>query len=565
MVAGTNRERIFEGAGLVLALGMASGCYTGLDRAPDGSPPNDDSPTQVDEDDEDEVPPGVSDGLAPVAGLRRLSAREYDNTVRDLLGDPGGAALLLPEDIRTPYDNDYTTQEASKSLVDGLDVFTADIVGRLLDDPARLAEVLGCTPSGPDDAECLHGFIERFGRRALRRPLTEEEIAEYMLAQDHAIASGDFDTAIDTVLRAMLQDVELLYRVEVGTEVPGHPGLFELSDWEIASRLSYFLWGTTPDEELLSRAEAGQLHTGEEIRAAAESMLDDERTLTLVERFHAMWMGYETLPFGGEVADAMKVETRALFQRVLFDEDRPWQDLFRMDQTFVDDTLAEHYGLPLPGSDEPTWVDYGDSGRQGLLSQGSFLSVGGKFNDTSPIVRGLMIRTRLFCEPFPTPPPGVDVDAKPEEGVCKSERYAAHASGSCASCHQILDPVGFGLEAYDLQGRFRTHEVDDPDTPEDESQCEISGDGRLVMSAEESHEFNGPAELADLLLETGQLDHCAVTQLYRFSTGRFELGEDDLDQIDRISEQLGEGDFHFDTLILEMVSDDAFRYRREED
>ncbi|MCA9708361.1 MAG: DUF1592 domain-containing protein [Myxococcales bacterium] len=561
MVGGTNREVIGR-VGLALALGVASGCYSGLHGAPDGSPQGEDSGD--DGVDDDELPPRTVDATAAISGLRRLSAREYDNTVHDLLGDPGGAALLLPEDIRTPYDNDYTTQVASKALVDGLDVFVADVVGRLLDDPARRDEVVGCTPSGPDDAQCLRAFIERFGRRALRRPLTEDEIAEYMLALDHAAQSGDFYTAVDTVLRALLQDVELLYRVELGTPVPGQPGLFALSDWEVAARLSYLLWGTTPDEWLLALAEDGLLHTSDDIRSAAEAMLDDERTLTLVERFHAMWMGYETLPFGGEVADAMRTETRALFERVLFTEDRPWQDLFRLEQTFVGDALAEHYGLTPPGSEEPVWVDYGDSGRRGLLSQGSFLSVGGKFGDTSPIVRGLMIRTRLFCEPRPTPPPGVDVDAEPTEGVCKEERYAAHRAGSCAGCHEQLDPVGFGLEAYDLQGRFRTFETDDPDTEADESQCAISGQGRLVLASGESHDFSGPAELADLVLETGQLNYCAVTQLYRFSVGRFELDGDDRDYVARISDALGEGDFHFDTLILDLVSDDTFRHRREE-
>ncbi|MCH9683990.1 MAG: DUF1592 domain-containing protein [Deltaproteobacteria bacterium] len=544
---------------MALTLATVSGCYSGLDRMPDAAAQDDDDGASQ------QLPPRApAANLAAISGLRRLSAREYDATVRDLLGEPGGAALLLPEDIRTPYDNDYTTQVASQALIEGADVLAADITGRLIDDPARLAEVVGCTPTGPGDAECLREFIERFGRKALRRPLTEPETDEYMLAMDHAIESGEFSTAVDTVLRSMLQDVEFLYRVELGTEVEDEPGLFELNDWEIATRLSYLLWGSTPDDWLLAKAAAGQLHTRDEIRATAEAMLDDERTLALVERFHAMWMGYETLPFGGALADAMRTETRALFQRVLFDEDRPWQDLFRMEQTYVGDTLAEHYGLPLPGSAEPTWVDYGESGRQGLLSQGSFLSVGGKFNDTSPIVRGLMIRTRLFCEPYPTPPPGVSVDEEPTEGVCKVDRYAAHRSGSCAGCHDLLDPVGFGLEAYDLQGRFRSHELDDPETPDDESQCEIEGQGSLMLANGDSLGFSGPGELSDRLLDAGQLNRCAITQLVRFSVGRFELDPTDRDLVNGMTEALGGGDFHFDTLVLDLVSSEAFRYRREE-
>ncbi|HET6585137.1 MAG TPA: DUF1588 domain-containing protein, partial [Nannocystaceae bacterium] len=248
-------------------------------------------------------------------------------------------------------------------------------------------------------------------------------------------------------------------------------------------------------------------------------------------------------------------------ERVVFDEQRPWFDIFRLDETFVNDTLAEHYGLPLPGSDTPEWVQYDSPDRRGLLAHGAFLSVGGKFNDTSPVQRGLLIRTRLFCQDIPPPPPDVDVDQAPVGAVCKEDRYANHRMGGCAGCHSQLDPVGFGLENYDAQGRYRSHELDNPDTPDDESQCVISGDGEIVGIGT----FSGPAELGALAIDAGLLDGCVVKQLYRYAIGRQEI--DVLDQafIDAVVLAVGGGEFRLDDVLLQFVGTQAFGYRREEE
>lgn len=557
------------GRHLCLVCGITlGGCYNGLQAVPDGSGASgsatagdsDGGPSEVE-------PPAEIEEVARL-GLRRLTAAEYDATLRDLLfDDQSTSTLLLPTDARTPFDNDYTTQIPSEALVEAAELLASDAADRLADDPARLAMVLPCTPSGADDEGCLRQLVTRLGRRALRRPLSDAEIDQFVEGSDGegalalAIEHDDFNVAVHHVVRTLLQDPEFLYRVEIGTPVDGEPGLFKLSGFEMSSRLSYFLWGSAPDDWVLDLAEEGALDTPDDVREAAAMMLTDERALGRVDRFHAMWMGYETMPFGGELGTAMRTETRALVERVMFEQELPWQELFRSSETFVNDTLAEHYGLPAPGSEQGAWVDYADTGRQGLLSHGTFLSNGGKFGDTSPVQRGLMVRTQLFCQDIPPPPPGVDVDEEPQEGVCKPERYAAHSSGGCAACHQQIDPIGFGLENYGPLGEYRAFEPDNPDTPDDESTCEISGAGSLSGVGE----FNGPAELARLGLQERYIDRCLQMQLYRFMVGRYELQDNDFDTIERVDGTLGGDEFTFESLLLEMVGSESFGFRREED
>ncbi|HET6585141.1 MAG TPA: DUF1592 domain-containing protein [Nannocystaceae bacterium] len=567
------------GSACAIAVALASGCYTGLsggaaegmdgEGSADAGADDDGSSGTIPDGPGDDVPPPVD--RIGMSGLRRLSVREYADTMRDLLHEESIDGLnQLPTETLTPFDNDYRDQVASLALIDAVDFLAARASERLLSDPPRYAEIVGCVATGPDDEACMRDFVTRFGRRALRRPLTEAEIDDYLHgptgndgALDHAIEAGAFEVGVDTILRTMLQEPEFLYRVEFGTPVAGEPGLFELSQFEVATRLSYLVWGSTPDDALLDRAADGALGDSAGLRAAALDMLTDPRAVERVARFHAMWLGYAVLPHPAALSSAMQAETTALVERVVFADKRPWQDLFRFPQTFVSDMLAEHYGLPLPGSDEPVWVDYGESGRQGILSHGSFLSIGAKFEDTSPVLRGKFVRERLFCQPLQPKPMGVDVDqpVAPEGTVCKVDRFAAHREGACAGCHALMDPVGFGLENYDQLGRYREYEADNPMTEADESQCAIEGSGEIVGVGT----FHGPAELARLALDNGLLEQCVTTQLVRLSAGHSELDDFDQQFVALLLERIATGDFRFDELVIELVSDEAFRYRREEE
>lgn len=541
---------------LTLALGVAA-CKGGNGSGDDGASGTDSNGTEGDTGGsdgtgEDTGPVEVPDGVGPM-GLRRLTRVEYDNTVADLVGDdtrPGTA--LLPEDKKKPFDNRFEEQQASRVLIEAAETLAGDIATRLIADPPRRDNVVGCTPDGADDAACMEGFARTFARRALRRPLADDEVAEYTaLGLDYAGQAGDFYVGVEEIVRAVLQDGEFLYRVEIGTEVEGEPGKFVLSEFEVATRMSYLIIGSTPDDALLNHAEAGDLSTVEGRREAARELLASTRARSQVDRFHAMWLGYDELPHAPALTNAMRTETAALVHRVVLDEPTSWLELFTTDETFIDDALAEAYGLPSPGGSG--WVNYSDSGRQGILSHGSFLSVAANPDDTSPTKRGKLIRNRLLCQDIPPPPPDVPADTPPEAGECKVDRYAAHREpGSCKGCHDQMDPIGFGLENYDREGVFRLHDDGAP-------QCTIDGIGQLV----ELGEFSGPAELSDMLLETGGLDRCIVDHLMEYAMGR-EPSVEEAALIDDLAATFFESEHRFDELVVELVANDAFRFRLEE-
>lgn len=497
-----------------------------------------------------------ADALAGVSGARRLTRTEYDATLRDLLGDATNSGFaLLPADSNDPFDNDYKTQIASAMLVEAVERLAIDAVRRALADPGKRDALVQCAPSGPGDAECLRRFVTDFGRKALRRPLSEEEVTGYLALQSYAVEANDFYVGVELVMRALLQQVEFLYRVELGTPVAGKAGTFRLSPFELATRMSYFLWGSTPPEWLLDLAQNDELRSTAHIRAAAQRLVDDPRATERVDRFHALWLGYHQLPHPVDLTNAMRAESGALVKRVVFDDRGDYLDLFRATETYATDALANHYGLPGAGGSTAQWVSYGASGRKGLLSHGSVLSAGAKFNDTSPTQRGIFVRTRLLCQEVPPPPPNVDVDQIPQSPTsnCKKDRYSAHASvGNCKSCHQNIDPVGFGLESYDRAGRYRTHDDNEP-------ACLIDGQG--VIS--ELGGFNGPAGLSDLLVASGGLDRCVVTQVYRFAMGRREAPADAA-LVEKLTESFRQKNRPFAELLLDFVADETFAFRMEE-
>ncbi|NUP08980.1 MAG: DUF1592 domain-containing protein [Polyangiaceae bacterium] len=492
-----------------------------------------------------------------VSGLRRLSVAEYRQTVVDLVGlDPESAESLLPVDTLVPFDNDYTHQTASEALIAGAELLAGDIADTIVADPARRSELVGCEPTSATDDACFTAFVERFGRSAFRRPLSEDEVAKFASLSKIGTDNNDFWLGVNAFLRAVLQHPEFLYRVEIGEPVNDQPDVARLNDFEVATRLSYFLIGSTPPDWLIEAAETGDLETSEGLAETAKQLFADERARGRIERFHAMWLSYEQLSDTG-LSGQMHDETNALIDRVVFDERRPWTDILTAEETFVTAELAEHYGLTSPGS-EPGWVKYGDS-RKGLLSHGTFLSAMSKFGDTSPTQRGLLVRARLFCQEIDKPPPElmVNTDMPPDNGnpnACKSEKYYMSTEPSCSGCHQLMDPIGFGLERYDATGQYRTTEPNRPD-------CPIEGVGNFIGVGK----FEGPGELADLAVESGLVESCVARQLYRLAVGRAELDEHDLALVERAVEEASTKDgLVLDAFIQRYVTSDAFRYRREE-
>ena len=564
----------------MLALGLSPlGCYVGAPGADGGAASaggstgasgvtdaNDDDggegsgdSTGPDQSDTGPSDPDEAAGI-PVVGARRLTPTELSATVKDLLGvETVPVDTYLPPTSLDPFDNDYTQQTESAALVSGLELLAGTLVDDVMSEPGRWELIAGCEDADTD-ASCFSAYLSRFGRRALRRPVTDEEHEAWMTFLEDGGGSNALQAAIGDSLRFFLQHPEFLYRIEAGESLPEHPLVIRLDDFEMATRLSYLLWGTTPDDWLLDLAEAGELGDEGSVSEIALEMLDNPRARAAIGRFHQMWLGYSTLPIDGALATDMQRESQALIERVVFDEKASWFDLFGSDQTYVTAELAEHYGLEAPHDVNGGWVSYGDSGRGGLLSHATFLSNGAKEGDTSPTLRGMAVRLRLMCQEIPPPPPNVDdsVPPPPEDGegpICKTERFAAHTEqASCANCHQFMDPIGWGLERYDHTGAFRTVEAVVPS-------CTIDGEGAVG----ELGPFNGPGELGQLLAGSEPLGRCAATQLYRFTMGRTELDDADEALIEAILSKTGTQDYALHELIVGVVSDPSFFFARQPD
>ncbi len=504
----------------------------------------------------------ANDEVVGVSGMRRLSRVELDTVLSDVLGDTSNSAqALLPQDPTDPFDNDYPSQQPSLILVSAVEQLANDAADRVMADPVKRAAVVTCTPTGPGDQGCLRTVIDSLGRKLLRRSLTPQEENDYLSLQSLAVEANDFDTGVKLVIRAMLQEPDFLYRAEVGVPVDGQPGVYKLTGVELASRLSFFLWGTTPPDWLLDQAEGGQLQTKAQIRAAAAQLLADPKARERIERFHALWLGYWRLPHAIDLTTAMQTESAALIDKVVFDSNSDYFELFNADSTYVNQLLATNYGLTnFTGGSGFAWTSYGSSPRKGLLAHGSVLSQGTKFADSSPTQRGIFVRSRLLCQAIAPPPPSVNVDqapTAPNMSPCKVDRYSSHStSGNCHACHQNLDPIGFGLENFDKQGAWR-------DTDTGLPQCPIAGNGTIAGLPGGDKSFTGETGLTDMLTGSGLFEQCIVTQVYRFAMGRREQPQDAA-LITALTDGFKSKGRLFNGLLLDFVSDDTFTYRREE-
>ncbi len=494
---------------------------------------------------------------APVTSLRRLSRAELDATLSQLTGDASHLALsVLPGDDPNPFDNEYARQVASAVWLEAVEKVVVQVTTEALADTKRRALLLPCTPASDDDLQCLSTFIKTFGRKVLRRPVTAAEVTQ--LQSLHALARqrGTFITSAGLVAQRLLLDGEFLFRVEQGTAVAGQAGVFALAPNELATRLAFVLQGRAPDAWLLDAAAAGDLSTPEGVRAAAVRLMAEPAGRAQIERFHAMWLGYQSLPFDADLAAAAYTETTALVRKVVLDDRADYAQLFTAEQTYVDDALAAHYGMPTTGSPGFHWASYGaGSSRRGILSHAALLANGVKASDTSPTRRGKWVRNRLFCQEIADPPPNVNADVPPAGTggvVCKKDRYREHSTlAACASCHTQMDPIGFGLEQYDRTGAFRAVEAEHPE-------CTIAGDGALAGVGA----FNGPGGLGALLVQSSSFESCVVKQVFRFTQGRRELGSD-LGLLQHLGHAFKDSGRHFDEVLLALVTHPTFSQRTE--
>ena len=439
---------------------------------------------------------------------------------------------------------------------------------RPADTPSR-RRIFVCRPtSSADETDCAKTILETLARRAYRRPVTETDL-EGLLAfynegytEGQASAEGGFEAGVHKALRRLLVHPEFLFRIERDLVGSTPNSVYPISDLELASRLSFFLWSSIPDDELLDMASRGELRNSEVLDQQVRRMLADSRSTALVDNFAAQWLYLRNLPevvpdawlfpdFDDNLRRSMRRETELFFESIIR-EDRSVLDLLEADYTFVDERLAKHYGIPNVYGSRFRRIEFGpNSGRGGLIGQGSILTVTAYATRTSPVLRGKWVLENILGAPPPPPPANVPPleDTKTDQALTMRDRMVQHrANPVCASCHAMMDPIGLSLENFDAIGRWRTRT--DGFVPLD-----VSG------SLPDGTVYEGVGGLKEALLSRPELFITTLTEkLLAYALGR-AVEHYDAPAVREIMREAEQRDYPFSSLILGIVRSTPFQMR----
>lgn len=473
---------------------------------------------------------GTSVGTAavapPPASWRRLTASQYRNTIDDLFG-PGldhGAIEATP--ALDGFSTVGGAQGAASAYgVEQFELAAQQVAAQVVADAARFGRVIACAPAPRAfDSACARRSLASFGRRVFRRPLTDAEVDRYEGLWRAAAAPAGFAPGAAAVVSALLQSPKFLYRTEYGQPVAG-TATRRYTGYELASRLSYFLWNTTPDDALLEAAARGALDTDDGIRATAEAMLISPRARAGLDDYFAELLRLDDFGLADEASRNLPPSLAAGMRRqalldlddIVFDRDATFSELVEGTTTHVDAELARHYGLPTPTGTGFVRVTLPQDGpRTGFLTFGAFLVKSGNGLKTSPVRRGKLIREGLLCQAVPPPPPNVDAsipELDPSAPRTTRQRLEQHRSqAGCSGCHALMDPLGLPFEIFDASAKLRATENGLP----------IDPSGEL-----DGQPFATPRGLAHLLATSPKLDACTVSRLYRYASGAASDADDD--------------------------------------
>ncbi len=430
--------------------------------------------------------------------------------------------------------------------------------------PSRI-KIFECYPGGKgnrDEESCAEKILSTLARRAYRRPATDADVQPLLSLYRAGRNEGGFEAGIELALQRILAGPEFLFRVERDSENVPPDTAYPISDLELASRLSFFLWSSIPDDPLLDLAEAGILKDPAVLEQQVRRMLADYRSSALVDNFAGQWLYLRNLrswkpslrefpDFDGELRQALRQETELFFKSMLR-EDRSVLDLLSADYTFLNERLARHYGIPDIYGSSFRRVTLSDENRRGLLGQGSILTVTSRVNRTSPVLRGKWVLENLLGAPPLPPPPNIPpLSEKKEEvgGLTMRQRMKEHQSNPvCASCHAGMDPIGFALENFDAVGQWRATEGNAP----------IDASGTLP----DGTRFEGPAGLRKVLLSRPErFVQTATGKLFTYALGR-ELEYYDAAALRKILREAAPGGYRWSSLILGIIKSTPFQMRR---
>jgi hypothetical protein len=460
--------------------------------------------------------------------LRLLTRREYKNTVRDLLfindqNKPDVSSLPLEARV-AGFDNNAHSQAVTSRHIDAFVNLGETLAKEAVQ--SQKGQLLGCDQN---QASCKRSFVERFGLRAFRRPLTSTELTRYEALFANDLTQGNFDEGMRLVINAMLGSPVFLYRSEVGEPEGGN---FRLTPYEVASALSYLYLGSMPDQALFDAAKNDALKTPEQLVAQAKRLMDTARGKEQLGEFSLQWLRSDNIltankdkavypQFNDSLRVAMVEEQRRFFVKVVLEDQGKFDQLFTPSFVMVNQELARFYGLTPPSGDYQK-VDVGNSGRGGVLALGAVMASHAHQNESSPIKRGLFVRDRLLCQILPDPPENLDTTPPGlDPTLTTRERFARHtADAACSGCHQFIDGVGFGLEGFDGVGQQRS--------VENGLTIDVSGELRGLegLGTGTSETFSGPRELAELLRDSESAKACLAMQYFRFGRGYEEREAD---------------------------------------
>jgi hypothetical protein len=523
----------------VLLLG---GCYSGLTLdANSGGSGADSAGSGADSSADTDADTGDDDGgydqselPAPTTRLFRLTHRQWENTIRDLFyladhtglsehfrSDPAGSGYL--------FENNAQSLEVDGALWSGYQRAAADVAELVTSDPTIASGFL--PPDGGDDAVRARSFIEEFGARAFRRPLTGPEVDELLAlfetGPDLYSAVDGFDAGVRIVVETMLQSPHFLYRIERSTEPSGD--VIVLDDYEVASRLSYFLWNTMPDDELFEAAGSGTLTTVAGVEPHARRLLADPRAIGVVELFHDTMFDVEAFegiaPSPAFFPDApatlgasAQTELRMFVQDLVFEQAGSVADLMTSNRTFVNADLAAIYGLEGDFGSTFEAVELDPSQRSGLLTQVGFLARNASSVNPDPIHRGVFVAEHITCTHIPAPPDGVP-PLPPPEGKSNRQTVEEHTEQpgtDCVSCHStVINPYGFVFENYDATGAFRT--IDNG--------FEVDASATVILAGEQIAVQNA-VELMGIFADSPRVHGCYLEHWVQYAHGRPAAPED---------------------------------------
>lgn len=497
-----------------------------------------------------------------VVVLRRLNAVEYNNSVRDLLGTTLTPANSFPGD---DLGAEFTTVGSALSLSPNYVREYENAAFTLMDDlfaapAARQNAIITCNVMTAGDT-CARTIISAFARNAFRRPVTTAQVDALMTAVSSAKTLGATATdGLKAGMAAVLMSPYFIFKVE--TDPAGTPGTHRLNNYEIATRLSYALWGSIPDATLSAAADAGQLATDAQVTAQITRMLADPKAGSLLDQFAGAWLdfnsvvGHEvdatTFPtFAASLTNSMRLEARNFIQDFL-NSTQPVSTMLTANFTYVDAPLAKYYGLAATGSKpgaDGTWkADISSTQRAGLLTLGSILTTTSLPTRTSPVRRGDFIFSRLLCGTIPPPPDNVSTLPLDATLSARAALEAHRSSPACSGCHSIMDPLGFGLENFDAVGNYRTMDGTNA----------IDATGALT----DGTAFNGAKQMGAALAKDPRFAPCLTQKFMTYAIGRLMNQPDDANWASYLAQQANTANGSLGSVIRTVMLSEAFRSRQ---